>query len=234
MRYQQVYSSAAFSAINPSGGIITALAFRFETPMLGGDVTQLQIDLSTTSKPVDGLSATFAQNVGTDDTIVYDPGLGVFVGGGPPNYPILVPLNHSFLYNPAAGNLLMDVRILQQNFGPAGQFDASSQLGDPVSRVYQFDVNATTGITDTYGLDTAFIVTPVPEPSTYMLGGFGTLVLLVGRYIQNKTKSRREKKHGISNQGLWNGPIDQHYRARFALCSRPRWQGANREGDALH
>jgi hypothetical protein len=44
-----------------------------------------------------------------------------------------------------------------------GVLDAWEISGDAVSRVYAYDVNATTGIADTLGLTTYFVVTPVPE-----------------------------------------------------------------------
>jgi hypothetical protein len=70
MRYQQVFDGAAFGS---SPITITGIAFR---PDLGaGDaftstISNIQINLSTTSRSPDNLSTTFANNVGADDTVV--------------------------------------------------------------------------------------------------------------------------------------------------------------------
>src|SRR5207249_8841041 len=101
----------------------------------------IQIDLSTTSAGDDGLSTTYANNVGADDTVVFTRGAltlsSAFTGppDGPKDFDIIITLTTPFLYNPALGNLLLDVR----NFG--GGFttvlDAvPNQTGDGVSPVW--------------------------------------------------------------------------------------------------
>src|SRR5438552_19031737 len=67
-RYQQVYGASSFGAIAQGGGVITSVAFQFADPNTqGGGVSNVQMNLSTTTRPADGLSATFAQNVGADE-----------------------------------------------------------------------------------------------------------------------------------------------------------------------
>src|SRR5881628_1970306 len=74
LRYQQIYGAADFAAISAGGGMITSLAFGFaDSHTFGGGVSNVQINLSTTSRAVDGLSTTFAQNIGVDDKIVFGP-----------------------------------------------------------------------------------------------------------------------------------------------------------------
>jgi hypothetical protein len=96
-----------------------------------------------------------------------------------------------FLYNPAAGNLLLDVR----NFSGASVtntfFDAQTTTGDSVSRVYGAEGAplATSGTTDSLGLITRFTYsTPnasVPEP--------GSLAMLLGFSVTGVRFLRRRK-----------------------------------------
>lgn len=177
-RYQQVYGASAFS-----DGLlmITQIAFRPDAT-LGSAFTatlpNIQIDLSTTSAAVDLLSTTFANNVGANDTVVYSGSLtlsSAFTGpaGGPKAFDIVINLTTPFLYNPAAGNLLLDVR----NFagGGGGLLDRESSTSDAISRVYTENqgVNSPSvnpGEADTAGLVTQFTVTAVPEPATALFG----------------------------------------------------------------
>src|SRR5580704_9366006 len=73
IRYQQVFDASQFSRLTPGGGLINRIAFRGHGPGVPftGTVPQLQVNLSTTQKSPDGLSSTFADNVGPDDTRVF-------------------------------------------------------------------------------------------------------------------------------------------------------------------
>jgi hypothetical protein len=143
-RYQQVYSAADFSAFAPGGELITNIAFR---PAVGNGgaftstLPAIRIDLSTTTANPDGLASNFLANAGADNIIVFGGTNGsplalssVFVGptNGPKNFDIVINLTKPFFYNPAAGNLLLDVR----NFGAGTTtfFDAYEALGDSISR----------------------------------------------------------------------------------------------------
>lgn len=71
VRYQQVFAASQFNG----PGIITEIAFRPDS-LRGAPFTitisNLLISLSTTSKAPDGLSATFADNIGSDETVVFN------------------------------------------------------------------------------------------------------------------------------------------------------------------
>jgi PEP-CTERM motif len=134
----------------------------------------LQINFSTTTRAVDGLSSIFAENVGLDNTVVFDLSaitLSDFQAGGAD---IIIPLRTPFYYDPSAGNLLMDVF----NFGRerTSPFNANSSASDTTSSVYSFGVNEPNGIANTIGLVTIFEVRPVPEPSTWALLAVGLLL----------------------------------------------------------
>jgi len=182
-RYQQVYAASQFGG----GGLITQIIFRPDATFgeaFMSTLPDIQIDLSTTSAADDGLSSTYANNVGADDTVVFTRGpltlSSAFTGppDGPKDFDIIITLTTPFFYNPALGNLLLDVR----NYGAGSTtvFDAVFTSGDGVSRVFSTtNVNDPTGNTDTLGLVTGFNI--VPEPGTAMLlAGGGTLLALFG------------------------------------------------------
>ena len=178
MRYQEVYASDQFSGINQGGGFITGVGYAIiggGWPLQpGGVIPKLQIDLSTTSNGPDGLSTVFAENVGADNRIVVGP-KPVYVAantpGHPPGFSVFIPFDQPFFYDPAQGNLLMDVRNIEAPgfVNSAGSFAAIRKFGDSISSVAARDVAATSGSAGTGGMTTAFVVEPIPEPSTLML-----------------------------------------------------------------
>jgi len=168
-RYQQAYDASQFAAV-PGGGYITQIIFR---PDGGGQgyafsstLPSVTIQLSTTSAAVDGLSTTFNNNIGADALTVYFGSLplsSTFTGpaGGPKNFDIVINLKAPFFYNPANGNLLMDV--WNYGGGSATYFDLIWTFGDSVCRLYTLlpnGVNQTTGMTDSAGLVTGFTFVP--------------------------------------------------------------------------
>ena len=77
-------------------------------------IADIQISLSTTSKAVDGLSNTFADNVGSDSTTIYSGSLTLSSTnaagpGGTHVFDIAIHFQNDFVYNPASGNLLLSI-----------------------------------------------------------------------------------------------------------------------------
>lgn len=165
-RYQQVYSATEFNPSEPV--LITGIHFRPD--FIAGSsffkiLPHVQINLSTTSAAPDGLSSTFADNIGPDDTVVSSGPLPLSsnaTGAGPFDFDIVIPLSTPFPYDPQAGNLLLDVR----NFGGGDwttEFDADNTIGDSTSRVttnfITGDVNSPTAtLNDSLGLVTLFVL----------------------------------------------------------------------------
>jgi len=205
MRYQQVYGATDFVL----GGVatpqnITQIAFRPDASAGGAfssTLLSIQIDLSTTSKAPDGLSTTFADNVGANDTVVFPRGplaLSSSNSGpaaGPKAFDIVVNLSTPFLYDPTKGNLLLDVR----NFsgGTATFLDAQITQGDSISRVLSdwpgSTVSSSTGTADTIGLVTQFTfgaASVVPEPPTGTLIGMGAGMMFGYRSLLVRRRRR--------------------------------------------
>ena len=188
-RYQQVYNASIFSSLPAGGVIITGIAFRVDDgtgKSFSSTLSDIQLDLSTTSAGESTLSSTFANNVGANDTIVYARGalsLSGTVGSSPNPFNVIITFSQPFLYNPATGNLLLDVR--NYGGGLTTQFDSTELAGDGIGRAVTYQgsgVNsATATFVDAQGLVTEFIYQTVPEPSTLALAGLSGLSLLLFR-----------------------------------------------------
>lgn len=99
-RYQQVYANSAFSSIvGPE--LITEILFRPDAQFgaaFSSTIPNIIINLSTTQFGPDGLNPVFANNVGSNNTVVYSGPLTLsssFTGppGGPKNFDMLLLCN---------------------------------------------------------------------------------------------------------------------------------------------
>jgi hypothetical protein len=177
--YQQVYGSSAFS------GPININTVEFFFPAGGNPWTDntgsYTLAFYLTSQPVNGLSTTPASNeaVLLSNFGTFTPGLGyTFVG-------------NSFSYDPALGNLLLDV-IASGTPNDSNALSYSYASGDPMSNLYR---SGGTGAytTSTNGLVTRFSTTAVPEPSTWAL-------LLLGFFAIGTVMRSRKSTQGILHQ----------------------------------
>ena len=165
-RYQQVFGASDFGP--PSGRQrITQIAFRpdgVHGQAFTVTIPSIQIHLSTTTRAPDGLGV-FAENTGADDTVVFAGALAfssAFAGpdGGPKAFDIVIDLQTPFIYDPTAGNLLLDVRVVSEARSP--YFDAHGKVGDAVSRVYNFHVDdPNIDSADSFGLVARFTLSPI-------------------------------------------------------------------------
>ena len=167
-RYQQVYSSAAF----PGPIQISEIEFYQSTT---GDLNigSFEFYLSTTSSPVNGLDTHFDSNLGADNSLF---AIVFFTGAHSFGPSVLSISGTPFLYNPALGNLLLDIiipggatRPAPDGFPPAfhdSAFFFASTSG-VFSRAHNFGEQF-----ENLGLVTGFN-TVIPEPLSLNLLGAG-------------------------------------------------------------
>jgi len=137
----------ASSEFGNGAGWITQIALRPDAPSgaaFSETLPSVAIYLSTTNRPYNNLSKTFATNIGTDVTNVYTGALrlsSAFSGpdAGPKDFDIVITLQTPFWYDPSAGNLLLDVA--NYSGGRTTQLDAQD-APDTTSRIWSLDVSS--------------------------------------------------------------------------------------------
>jgi len=190
VRYQQVYSASQFpSSMGPLQ--ITQIAFRPDGSVTDPNLiiifNSVQMDLSTTSTTPSTLSTVFGDNVGADNTTVFDSFVFLNVpvtgpAGGPKDFTVVFNLT-PFIYDPSAGDLLLDVRAFQSGGGISASLDAAS--GSPfTAHIDAASIGAASGDFFALGLVTQFqfiaAPAPVPEPQTFMLTPLALFLVGVG------------------------------------------------------
>lgn len=136
-------------------------------------VSNLQVKLSTTSKAPYGLSSTFAENIGSNETTVFSGSLPIssqFTGpaNGPKDFDIIIPLQTPFVYNPAQGNLLLDLRNPDNSGG--SHLSAGSGLAGG-SRAFSGNADSPSATTVDSGVDALGIVFEPVVSSPSVLSG---------------------------------------------------------------
>jgi hypothetical protein len=179
VRWLTIHDASQFAALSgPS--FLTQFAYRPDSILSqsGPRSLTLQIYASTTSRSVAGLSTTFAENLGTNNTLVFDGTVNLTTGNlpGPGNtrqFDYLFPFTTPFLYDPAAGNLVLDLQI--QSNGSAVTFDTVS--GDPaIGRVFASGSSTATNgeMRDSHVTQLTFV--PEPTVAVSVLFGLGLLI----------------------------------------------------------
>ena len=197
-RVMQVYDAAPFLAASAGRPmVISQFALRPDAALQTSpgtmDIT-LQAYLSTTSRSPDAasadfLSSVFAENVEGAQTKVLDGTLeldsaGATGGGVPGPFDVHKPFLAPFIYDPTAGNLLLDLQISSVGANIiVTDFVRADAAGAGVARILGISANAVSATTtapfgppfDQTGLVTEFTWTLVPEPGGRLLFTLGVL-----------------------------------------------------------
>jgi hypothetical protein len=164
---------AAYASVNFSSAIsITGIDFFLsQGANLSGGTYQLSF--STITAGIDTLSETnFDGNLGADNALF----TSVALAGAAPS--TLSFTGSPFLYNPANGNLLLDIKILNPVGGGSAYYQMNGGAFGIFSRYHDFGTG-----TIGYGLVTQFDfgAASIPEPGTLALLGLGLLGLAAAR-----------------------------------------------------
>ena len=129
---------------------------------------------------MNSVSATFANNIGTGSAVVYNGNATLSTAnqsgtGTSKVFDIILNLQTAYLYNPASGNLVADIR--NNSGGLTGFIDAYSDPSSAPRRRLVFsdgNANAATGTVQFLGAPTRFTFAPVvvPEAGNLTLFGF--------------------------------------------------------------
>ena len=168
--YQQVYSSSAFT-----GPIQITDLYLYNTQFNSGATStpsgNYTVSLSTTSAGVGTISGTFADNIGADNTQVFNGSIQQSWTFGDT---LDIHFSTAFTYDPNGGNLLVDVvgngiNTPANIFYDATRNSAFQRVYCPGGQPCQVGTVASPG----YGLVTGFGFTAVPEPGTLLMMGTG-------------------------------------------------------------
>jgi len=160
MRIQFVHDSTTFTSQGTSGSIVIhRLRYRPDAggvneSWIGGSWPNVRIDMATC--PFDHLtpSPTFAQNRGGDvvtvhqGPVVVTPGNGLGLGQPLPFY-IDIPLARPFRYDPAQGDLLVDIQL--DGSGWSGQSRVTDHVSTPANNPRGSRIFSTAGAAATTG-----------------------------------------------------------------------------------
>ena len=200
-RYQQEVAASDFTA----PVLINSISFRLDgaaTAPVSGSYADFIAQLSTTSQPAGALSTTFANNVGADVKTVFNGPLSfAFTAAGPGNGPnafsFTLTFTTPFLYNPAAGNLLLEY---QSSSGPTVSYSEDAQGLPGTWAISASAPNATTATQSFAGIIvTKFTSTPAN------LGNGGNGVLITGGSTSNTIGGTTAAARNLISGNFGNG-----------------------------
>jgi len=178
--YQEAYASSDFSGPIDITGIDFLLGPGFKGQLYAGTYT---LSFSIISDDIGSLSSTDLDgNIGSDNT-VFDV---VTLGGNAPNV-LTFTGTTPFLYNPADGNLLLNISVANGTGGSSAAYQDSEGSGTGIARYQNFGLTNGVG----YGLVTEFdsnvAMATTPEPGTLSLV---VCLGLVGLLVQRLRRTR--------------------------------------------
>ena len=180
--YQQIYASSSFS--DPFN--ITQLAFRTGTSFPEPLTSTFNLSLGTTATSPTAPGNNYAANRRADLTPVFS-GTVTVPSTGSGSFDFIVPLATAFLYDPAVGNLLLDVFVIHNNLRQATGFVAGIGSSFGVGRVFNGAGFGPPAAGPNEGLLTQFSDTaPVPEPATLTLVGAALVGVAGDRWRRRK------------------------------------------------
>ena len=155
-RYQQSYQGSQF----PGPIVIENIGYRYKGDVPKAATTaDIKVTISYCAVPHDQISTSFAANVGAAPTVVFNGiwNLPAFTGDPalPNPFTARIPFLVPFVYNPAAGDLLIEVEVRQGAMGSGAFARADNNQG--VRRLFNTSSStAPTGTIDFVGLITEF------------------------------------------------------------------------------
>jgi hypothetical protein len=174
-RWQQVFNAEVLVSAMPNGAWITGLAFRSDAGNATISFDSLGVRMSTTAVRAGPLERAFARNTGADETLVYAANGVRWVLTGVGSFSAVVPFSTPFFYNPARGNLLMDVTFINPSAHVTVDADRSQGVDMIWARGVPIPIQGEGGA---QGVVTRIDFNPIPEPSTMVTLSAGVAILV--------------------------------------------------------
>lgn len=186
VRFQEVLSASEFALMESSPATIVQMAFRPDESVVEPRTSvwhTFELRLSTTDYEPGTLSPWLDDNLGDDTTIVYSGNLtmstqGTGSSGGPCSFDYVIEFDEPFVYDPSAGNLLVDWRA----WSVEGEPMIDAEYYDD-GQAYILTAEHLAGPYATGQIDAGAVMefVIVPEPSTAVLCGLGLICLIASR-----------------------------------------------------
>jgi hypothetical protein len=186
-RTQSIYNSSLFLEAMPQGGFITQVAFRVEGPNgnvpVDVSIPDLEVHMSTTRTSAADLipGSLYAPHVGADDTVVFPRGSLHWVAPWSPNGPnpfdLKIPLAVPFKYDPAAGNLLLELFIYQMS-NPGIRLDVDTVPGSTMEIEGSLTSDRSSDFLGGAPLIIQVSFSPIPEPTPLILTIMGAILVI--------------------------------------------------------